>query len=58
MIPDLIYTSRGLNASNQINSRPTYLLSDLGATILYIKCLGHLINILTNKANIGKKEKF
>ncbi len=46
MIPDLAYTIRGIYVSNQVRSRPTYLLG-LGATGLHIKGLCYLINALS-----------
>ena len=46
MIPDLVYTSKDLYVSNQVRSKPIYLLS-LEAISLYIKSFCHLVNALT-----------
>ncbi len=51
MIPDLAYTSRGLYASNQVRSRPTYS-SGLGATGLHTRGLRHLVNALTSTESV------
>ncbi len=56
MIPDFVFTSRDLYASNQVRSRPTYL-SSLGATGLYIKDLCYFVNVITDKANVCTNEK-
>ena len=47
MIIDPIHTSRGINISNQVRSRPMCLLSGLSATGLYIRGFCYLVNTLT-----------
>ena len=49
--------SRDFYTSNQVRSRPMYLLLSLSAIDLYIKSLCHLDNTLTDKADIRTKEK-
>ncbi len=43
--------------SNQVSSRPIYSPSGLNATSLHIKNLQHLVNVLTDKADVRIKEK-
>ena len=54
MISDLTYTSKNLYTSNQIKSKPIYLLLGLGAISLYTKSFYYLINILIFTKSIIK----
>ena len=47
MILALVYTSRSFYLSNQVKSRPIYLLLGLNTTSLYTRNLCHLVNALT-----------
>ena len=47
MIPDLVYTSRDLYASNQVRSRPTCSSLGLGTTSRHARGFCHLVNALT-----------
>ncbi len=57
MIPDLVYTSRDFYISNQLKSSPICSLLELSATGLHTRNLCHLVNILTNKADVCIREK-
>ncbi len=64
MIPDLIYISKDLYAFNQVRSRPTYLsdpslyIRQAWGPLVYIPGgLCHLVNALTNEADVCIKEK-
>ncbi len=58
MISDLAFPSRNLYASNQVRSKLTYLSLGLSATDLHTESFCHLVNTLTDKADIYTKEKF
>ncbi len=57
MILDLAYTNKDLYTSNQVRSRPKCLPSGLSATGLHTRGLRHLVNALTDEANVCTKEK-
>ena len=57
MILDLVYISRDLYISNQVKSKPIYLLLGLIIISLYTRNFCYLINILINKTDIYTKKK-
>lgn len=61
MISDLAYNNRDPYISNQVKSRPTYLLSGLDATSIYTRGFYYLINTWTSiidKVDIYIRKKF
>ncbi len=57
MILDLAYTSKNLYKFNQVRFRSMYSLLGLSATGPHTKILCHLVNALTDKADICTKKK-
>ncbi len=60
MIPGLAYTHKGFYISNQVESRPMYSSSGLGATGLHTRGLSHLVNTLifiVDRVDVHTREK-